>query len=453
MCTHHDRSGRTCFTDHGADAADLGPGESRAVGPGRRTLLTAAGAGGAGLLFSSITSPADAAGRARAGRLRSRRRAYVIVLDGCRPDEITSTLMPTTARLQRNGHRFPRARSMPVMETIPNHVMMMTGVRPDRNGVPANAIYDRDEGVVRELDRPSDLRFPTLLQRMNRRGYTTGTVLSKDYLYGIFGTRATHRWEPAPIIPVSGHAPDNFTMDATLAMIEEFDPHLVFVNLGNIDRLGHTDFTGTSLRLARQAALLTTDMQVARLERELKGSGRWDDSLLLFLADHSMDWSLPNKVITLTDDVEADPFLAGRTVVAQNGGADLVTWTGPENARARAVRRIIALAEAQEGVLRAHDIRAEQRRLHLGERGGDVLVYCKAGWRFSDPDPFANPIPGNHGHPATRPIPFFLSGGHPAVPRRRTTSRLVRTIDVAPTVGDFFGMGAPRGGYDGTSRL
>ena len=36
----------------------------------------------------------------------------------------------------------------------------------------------------------------------------TGTVLSKEYLYGVFGDRATHRWEPAPIIPVSGHAPD-----------------------------------------------------------------------------------------------------------------------------------------------------------------------------------------------------------------------------------------------------
>jgi predicted AlkP superfamily pyrophosphatase or phosphodiesterase len=29
---------------------------------------------------------------------------------------------------------------MPVMETIPNHVMMMTGVRPDRSGVPAHAV-------------------------------------------------------------------------------------------------------------------------------------------------------------------------------------------------------------------------------------------------------------------------------------------------------------------------
>ena len=28
-----------------------------------------------------------------------------------------------------------------------------------------------------------------------------------------------------------------------------------------------------------------------------------------------------------------------------------------------------------------------------------------------------------------------------------------RTVDVAPTVGAFFGVGRPRGGYDGRNRL
>ena len=91
--------------------------------------------------------------------------------------------------------------------------------------------------------------------------------------------------------------------------------------------------------------------------------------------------------------------------------------------------------------------------LRLGAHAGDVVVYCKAGWRFSDPVPDSNPIPGNHGHPATEPIPFFLAGGHPTVPRGATSSRHARTQDVAPTVAAFFGLGAPRGGWDGTSRL
>ena len=411
------------------------------VSTSRRTFVTA---GAAGLLFSSMASPALAA--------RGRKRAYVLVVDGCRPDEITPTLTPTLAALRAGGLDHPRATSLPIMETIPNHVMMMTGVRPDRSGVPANQIYDRALKDTRDMDRPGDIRCRTVIGRLNEAGFTTGTVLSKEYLYGIFGTRATHRWEPQPIVPVSGHAPDAFTMDATLSMIEEFDPNLVFVNLGDIDRMGHADETGPlDVRAQRTAALADTDRQVSRLVDLLKSSGRWKNSVVIVLADHSMDWSNPDKVISLTGPLEDDPFLAGKFAIAQNGGADLLYWTGPAADRDRAVRRMRSIATDVPGVLSAHDRRTDW--LRLGPEAGQVVVYCRAGWRFTEPDPSGNPIPGNHGHPATYPIPFFLSGGHPAVPRRTTSSAHARTQDVAPTVAAFFGVGRPPGGYDGHNRL
>lgn len=151
----------------------------------RRRFLQVGAAGGAAVVLSTAL---DAPARADDGL-----RVYVLVVDGTRPDEVTPLLMPQVHALRAEGTWFSAARALPVMETIPNHVMMMTGVRPDRSGVPANAVFDRREGVVRDLDRPSDLRFPTLLERLGRTGRTTGTVLSKDYLFGIFGERATHR--------------------------------------------------------------------------------------------------------------------------------------------------------------------------------------------------------------------------------------------------------------------
>ncbi len=286
----------------------------------RRTFLAAGG----GLLFSTaLDAPALAAGT------KGRKRAYVIVVDGCRPDEIDGDLTPTLKALRSQGLRFPRASSMPVMETIPNHVMMMTGVRPDRSGVPANEIYDRSLQATRTMDRPADIRVRTVIERLNGHGFTTGTVLSKEYLYGVFGARATHRWEPSPVVPVSGHAPDQFTMDAALAMVDEFDPNLVFVNLGDIDRFGHADVTGTTLRLARQAALADTDQQVKRFVDMLKSTGRWRHSVVIVLADHSMDWSTPDQIVSLQGPMDADPMLAGQVQIACNGGADLLYWTGP----------------------------------------------------------------------------------------------------------------------------
>ena len=318
---------------------------------GRRTLLKA---GGAGLLFSAAAPAADAAGSRRRPR-HPGRRAYVVVVDGCRPDEVDEGVTPNLLALREGGLRYPRASSMPVMETIPNHVMMMTGLRPDRTGVPANDIYDRSLGDTRTMDRPEDLKARTIIERMNKRGYRTGTVLSKEYLYGVFGTRATHRWEPAPIVPVSGHAPDQFTMQATLAMIDDFDPHLLFVNLGDIDRMGHSDPTGPlGLRAARRAALADTDELVGQFVDHLKSTGRWRRSIVIVLADHSMDWSKPDRIISLTAPLAADPMLTGRVAIAANGGADLLYWTGPEDQRAAAVSRMRAVAAQVPGVLSTH---------------------------------------------------------------------------------------------------
>jgi len=420
---------------------------TRSTEMGRRSFLRAGSATGATYLFSSAlglsTRPSAEATN------RSRKRVYVLVVDGCRPDEIGSGLMPRLEALREGGTNFPRARSLPVMETIPNHVMMMTGVRPDRSGVPANSIYDRRERAVRELDRERDLHYPTVIERLNWNGFTTGTVLSKEYLFGIFGTRATHRWEPEPVIPVSGHAPDQFTIDAAIAMVDEFDPHLVFVNLGDCDRVGHYDLTGTTLSAARRAALLSADTQAGRFVDMLRASGRWTSSVLVILADHSMDWSLPDRLISLQPTFDSDPLLARKVQIAQNGGADLTYWTGPRDRRTAAVNRMRSIALGTPGVLSAH----AGRELRLGATAGDLIVYCKAGWRFSGPSSLSNPIPGNHGHPATTPIPFFLTGGSDLVRRGVSSSSLAHTIDVAPTIGKVFGLGPPRGGYDGHSRI
>lgn len=419
----------------------------RPVSPGRRTFLKVAGAGGAAVVLSSRFGGGSVAAAAAA------KRCYVLVVDGCRGDEIGSGDMPTLRSLRAEGKDFPRARSLPIMETIPNHVMMMTGVRPDKNGVPANAIYDRSEQAVRDLDRPSDLIGATIIGLLNKSGRQTGTVLSKDYLYGIFGERATHRWEPRPMIPITDHSPDAFTMDAAIAMVLEKDPHFMFVNLGDVDRVGHMDLTGSNVKLLRRSALRNTDREIASFVAMLKQTGRWKHSMVIVLADHSMDWSLPHKVISLADNLAEDRLLAGNVEIAQNGGADLLYWTGPARQRAAAVKRMRQISLAQPGVLAAHDRVSQHQALRLGSNAGDVIVWCKAGWRFSDPTPVSNPIPGNHGHPATYPIPFFVAGGHQLVPKRRTSTAIARTVDVAPTVAKFFGVGPPRRGWEGVARI
>ncbi|MBB3664411.1 hypothetical protein FB384_003315 [Prauserella sediminis] len=434
------------ITTPGAAASD-GTDVSR-----RRFLRVATTTGAAVVLSTAAGVPAVSASQAgvhgAGGAGEKKLRVYVLVVDGLRPDEITPDTTPHLYTLRAEGTNFPQARALPVMETLPNHVMMMTGVRPDRSGVPANDVYDRAEGAVRTLDRPSDIRVPTLLERVAETGRVSGSVLSKEYLYTIFGERASVRWEPEPLIPITDHAPDLATKLALSAMVAETDPDLVFVNLGDVDRVGHADLTGTSLGLLRAGALSATDAYVGRFVDELRSSGRWESSVVMVIADHSMDWSHGHKVISLQAPLEADAALAGRIAIAQNGGADLLTFTGPEADRAAAVARMREIALATPGVLSVH----RPGSLRLAPDCADLVVYCKAGWRFSDPTPISNPIPGNHGHPATEPIPFFIAGGHPRVRKGAMSSAPATTVDVAPTVGELLGLPPIEGGYDGDVR-
>lgn len=403
----------------------------------RRSLL--GGAAGAAALAAFSSSVARAA---------SDLRVYVLVVDGCRPDEAVGAYLPTVRWLAANGTSFAAARAITVAETIPNHVAMMSGVWPARSGVPANSVWDPALGEVRDLGLPSDLLVPTVLDRLPAElGLATASVLSKDYLFGVFGTRATHRWTPEPMLPITNHAPDVFTMDALVRVIDDHDPALVFANLGDVDRFGHADLTGSSVRLLRTLALIDTDAQLARFVAHLRWRGLWERSVVIVLSDHSMDWSLPLSVVNLTGRLDDDPVLDGRFQVAQNGGADLLYWTGPDDERAAAVDRMRSIALATPGVLSVHD----PAGLHLGANAGDLVVHCKAGWRFTDPTVISNPIPGNHGHPATEPIPLVVSGGHPLVRRGVVSSAPARTMDVAPTVASLFGLQAPSGGWDGVA--
>lgn len=413
--------------------------------PDRRSLLRFAAAGGASIAISGVAG----APWANAADGRSDRRVYVLVTDGLRPDEITPECTPTLDALRSDGTWYPNARSLPIMETIPNHVMMMTGVRPDRTGVPANKIYDRGLGEVRDMDRASDITVPTVIERLNDAGMTTGTVLSKDYLYGVFGDRATYRWEPSPLMPITDHAPDGYTYDALVKMVDEADPHLVFANFGDIDRVGHADLGGTiNLPAMRYAALANTDCLIGDFVDHLKAKGAWERSTIILLADHSMDWSFAHRVISLSAPIWFDEALRDRVEIAQNGGADCLYWTGPTAERAEGLARLRELVLEQDGVLSVHT----PKELRLSPNAGDLIVYCKAGWRFSDPTIFNNPIPGNHGHPVTEPIPFVIAGGLPQLrPGARTAT--AHTVDVAPTVGALLGLPAMATWYDGRSRL
>lgn len=340
------------------------PGHRSAFG--RRTFLRVGAAAGATSLSPAVTSTASASAATR------KTRAYVIVDGGSR---------------------------------VSDQVSMLTGVLPDRHGIPADLIYDRREERIRELDRPGDLHYPTILERLQDKGLTTGSAVASRPLCGVLGDRATYRTEP-PL----GHRADRGAMTAAASMVASSDPVLLFGSLTGGDEVG-------------------------RLVDLLRDTGRWRESVVIVLAGKPPSPIHRVRPDALRARLDADPLLTGRVQVVPTGGSALVYWTGPLDAHSEAVRRVRALALDTPGVVSVH----RPPDLGLGARAGDVIAWCGTGRRFTDPASYSGGIT------------MSVTGGSPLV--RHLTSTLVRAVDVAPTVGSIFGLAAPRGGYDGSSRL
>ena len=396
-------------------------------------------------------------------------RVYVIVVDGLHPDEV-GPLTPTLSELKANGTWYENARAVMIAETLPNHVAMMTGVVPAKNGIVANDYFNVATQAITRMQNPELIEAPTLVTRLEgdecAGNVSTATIQSKTYLFNIFKkggvqNQADFHWQPFPVIPVSEHAPDAATMEAFLQWLVFDDrptPHFTFVNLGDVDRSGHADPSGNvGLPAFRQSSLTHTDTQLRVLVETLKLLGAWESTVLIVVSDHSMDWSLPTNVINLA------PVVGGAGQVVQNGGGEMIYLNDPT---AQNIAAMAATIEAVPGVEIAvtatSDPSLEELGLDHPTNTGHLVAFAQDGWRFSDPSTTSNPIPGNHGHAVTQPSVLLVTGGHPllAAPNTVTGTALVAddipeaplglnvygNLNVAPTVAALFGLSTA--GYD-----
>src|SRR5258708_634810 len=81
-----------------------------------------------------------------------RRTHLVIVVDGLRPDYVTSDVMPRLTRLGQRGIVFTAHHSVFPTVTRVNVSSMVTGAYPETHGLLGNTIYIPSVGVNRVLD-------------------------------------------------------------------------------------------------------------------------------------------------------------------------------------------------------------------------------------------------------------------------------------------------------------
>ncbi len=433
-------------------------------------------------------------------------RVYVMVLDGLRPSEVTPDLMPTLSALRAQGTWYEQARAVFVGETLPNHASMMTGVTPQRHGITGNSYWEPNPNSAQRFDvgdeGPKLLEADTLTTSLeNRCEISTSTVLSKTYLWQLFSgepanpndpnpqRQADFHWQPSPTIPQSDHAPDAVTMNTFRTWVADQapgGPKFSFVNLGDIDRSGHVDQTGTSggVSAARAAAIADTDAQLAQFVDELHQAGTWDETVLIFTSDHGMDWGTQDRDMHAETapsdagyhlDARGDPGKAspgglgvGDYYGSANGGA--ASLYVEEEADVAPIAELVAALPGVEFVATKEPIPSLENPTleEVGldhTRAGDIVAFAKPGYAERDTLTTDNPLPGNHGHPITQHSVLMVAGGHPVLddtpesvggetvydPTARPFASPTGgpgNLSVAPTVAALFGIGQPAGGYD-----
>jgi predicted AlkP superfamily pyrophosphatase or phosphodiesterase len=471
----------------------------------------------------ATTATAEEGGPGAAANGESQLRVYVVVVDGLRPREV-GPLTRRLTELKQSGTWYEQARTVFPGETLPAHAAMATGVLPGRNGIVANQFWRPNAGgtSAEYMQHPQYLESDTIVTRLERAyaargGIATATVMSKHYLYGVFREsgaplpqrEADFHWDPREagaryIVKPSDHAIDEATMDTFLGWVAAQRgsalPQFALVNLGDVDRAGHADESGAAFPLDpdddsplsagdvsafRQAAIENTDLQIGRLIDELKETGDWDETVLVLLSDHGMDWGPQHQFA----QIEASLTNAGYRQGASPGSADyqLVGGGGSElvyvhhHSDIAPMARIVSEAPGVEFVATPESVPGMDNPTlkEMGiehPRSPQIEAFMKPGWHSSPGAGSSNPLPGNHGHSVTQHLALFVSGGHPVLadgarsvpgervydPRRATDvadGRRPRlfvspaggpgALSVAPTVAALFGIGEPAGGYDG----
>jgi predicted AlkP superfamily pyrophosphatase or phosphodiesterase len=193
-------------------------------------------------------------------------RLIIISIDGLRPDLLLRAETPNLRGLMRRGTFTMWAMTTDVGITLPSHVSMLTGCKPQKH----NIHYNGDPGP----DQPPHPVVPTLFDLAAEEGLTSMLVSGK---------RKFNSLKRSVTYPSVMEGPDDKLTDAAIKMIEEHRPTLAVVHLPGTDSAGHSIGWGTPQQIA---AIEKADACVGRLLEALERLELLEGTAILISADH-----------------------------------------------------------------------------------------------------------------------------------------------------------------------
>lgn len=247
------------------------------------------------------------------------KRAFLLVLDGLRPEFVTEALMPNLSTLAARGVRFTDAHAVLPTVTRCNSATIATGRLPGRHGIPGNRFVSRaldgaalNAGDHRDLEKLRAYRdgrivlAPTLADAIHGAGGRTavlgtgtpgasllqnpevsahGDVLIHPAIsYGIDMAAMESRFGPLPAkaVPATG-LNRYFTRLATEFVIPELRPELLVFWHTDPDHSQHAAGPGSPDALT---GLRDADANLGALLESLNANGLAPETVVAVVSDH-----------------------------------------------------------------------------------------------------------------------------------------------------------------------
>lgn len=226
-------------------------------------------------------------------------RIVVVSVDGLRADAVSPTTTPTLSALAAGGASAPEARSLDPTLSVPANLSLLAG-----EGPASHRLFSEDLDFTPEMNRLDPLFRVGL-----RRGRGTSAVLSRlghlARFDEILECRLAFGFDP--LLTVPGGAAE--VIDATLPLLANDGPEMIFVHLPDVDLAGHAHGWSSPEYIA---AVTDTDAEIARLVAALPA-----DALLLLTSAHGGGGALGDSQHGSTTDADTHVplILSGAGVV------------------------------------------------------------------------------------------------------------------------------------------
>lgn len=360
----------------------------------------------------------------------------LVSLDAFRPVDLGRGLTPTLDRLRTEGASAASMQpSFPTL-TFPNHYTLVTGLRPDRNGVIHNTMTDPE--LPGERFATSN-RAAVQDARWWAQAEPIWTRVQRS------GRRAATMYWPGSEAPVHGAYPDDWAafdpevtpeqrVDTVLGWLDRpagRRPAFMSLYFEHVDKAAHHDGPDSP---EAAAAVRRVDAALARLVAGIAARGLDDRVNLVIVSDHGMATVAPGQVTYLEDLIdEADAEIVTTGVLA---------GLRPQPGRTATVERALLGRHAHMECWRK---RALPVRFRYGthRRVPSLLCLADEGWVVSTRArmaAMAHVSRGEHGYDPALPSmqAIFIARGPAFVPGAQVPP--IDNVDVYPLLAHLLGV-------------